>query len=180
MENSRQIYVACLASYNAGILHGRWVDLSYGPDAEDVWAEINEMLDASPEPGAEEFAIHDSQNLGVVREYESIKDLTERAAFISEAEDKTGDAYLGAGLLDNFHGNLNEARRTLETYSGCFNDAYEYGYYYAESFGDAGPSKFLEGYIDYKKLGEDLFVNSICIKKAEPTAWQKIHVFDNI
>ena len=46
-----RIYVACLASYNAGILHGRWIDADNG--AEQVQEEIENMLAESPEYGAE-------------------------------------------------------------------------------------------------------------------------------
>lgn len=42
-----RIYVACLASYNNGVLHGRWIDLD---DREEVEAEIAEMLRESPYP----------------------------------------------------------------------------------------------------------------------------------
>jgi len=50
-----RIYVACLAAYNSGRLHGRWIDAAQ--DAEDIKAQIAEMLKESPEPGAEEWAI---------------------------------------------------------------------------------------------------------------------------
>ncbi|QEU33463.1 MULTISPECIES: antirestriction protein ArdA [Stenotrophomonas] len=44
-----QIYVACLASYNAGVLHGEWIDLE-GRDADDVGGEIARILRESPHP----------------------------------------------------------------------------------------------------------------------------------
>ncbi|MBS7457712.1 antirestriction protein ArdA [Coralloluteibacterium stylophorae] len=44
-----RIYVACLASYNNGRLHGRWIDLD-GQDANDVRDEIAAMLRESPFP----------------------------------------------------------------------------------------------------------------------------------
>lgn len=44
-----QIYVACLASYNNGVLHGEWIDLE-GRDADDVRGEIARILRASPHP----------------------------------------------------------------------------------------------------------------------------------
>lgn len=43
-----KIYVACLASYNAGILYGKWIEAS--DDADAMSAEIQEMLAGSPEP----------------------------------------------------------------------------------------------------------------------------------
>lgn len=42
-----RIYVACLASYNNGKLHGKWIDVG---DVDDVWAGINEVLKTSPYP----------------------------------------------------------------------------------------------------------------------------------
>ncbi|WP_164090762.1 antirestriction protein ArdA, partial [Stenotrophomonas maltophilia] len=44
-----RIYVACLASYNAGVLHGEWIDLE-GRDADDVRDEIARILRESPHP----------------------------------------------------------------------------------------------------------------------------------
>lgn len=43
-----RIYVACLASYNNGVLHGRWIDAS--ADVADMWPEINAMLRESKFP----------------------------------------------------------------------------------------------------------------------------------
>ena len=47
-----RIYVACLAAYNNGILHGRWIDANQ--DAWAIWDEVSEMLKTSPEADAEE------------------------------------------------------------------------------------------------------------------------------
>jgi antirestriction protein len=47
-----KLYVACLAAYNAGILHGKWIDVC--SDLESIWTEIKAMLAASSEPDAEE------------------------------------------------------------------------------------------------------------------------------
>ena len=40
-----RIYVACLAAYNAGRLHGEWIDADQQIDA--LWAEVNAMLNRS-------------------------------------------------------------------------------------------------------------------------------------
>jgi len=47
-----RIYVACLASYNNGVLHGRWIDLD-GLDEIEVQDEINAMLRESKYPNVE-------------------------------------------------------------------------------------------------------------------------------
>ena len=65
------MYVACLAAYNAGRLHGKWVDLSAVSKlaftesgmVEVLQQCIDLILSESPEPGAEEWAIHDSHCL---------------------------------------------------------------------------------------------------------------------
>lgn len=47
-----RIYVACLAAYNSGRLHGEWIDCD-GKDESDIWNEINAMLAQSPEPNVQ-------------------------------------------------------------------------------------------------------------------------------
>lgn len=47
-DTAPRIYVACLASYNNGVLHGRWIDAS--ADVADMWPEIHAMLRESKFP----------------------------------------------------------------------------------------------------------------------------------
>lgn len=54
-----RIYVASLSDYNAGRLHGAWLEAAQS--VEELEAGIGQMLAASAEPGAEEWAIHDSE-----------------------------------------------------------------------------------------------------------------------
>jgi len=54
---SPAIYVASLADYNNGVLHGAWIDAAREP--ADIEADIKAMLDQSREPNAEEWAIFD-------------------------------------------------------------------------------------------------------------------------
>ena len=83
------IYVASLSDYNAGILHGRWIETC--DDQEAMQEQINEMLRASPTTArdgdkAEEWAIHDFEGFGPLRlgEYESLNTIARLAAGISE------------------------------------------------------------------------------------------------
>lgn len=63
MKTEIRIYVACLAAYNNGKLHGRWIDANQS--ADQIWDETNEILKTSPEqPNAEEWAIHDYEGFG--------------------------------------------------------------------------------------------------------------------
>jgi len=50
-ETAPRIYVASLSDYNAGHLHGRWIDATQ--DLEDIYLEIKEMLRESDYPNIE-------------------------------------------------------------------------------------------------------------------------------
>ena len=52
-----RIYVAGLAAYNAGHLHGVWIDATL--ELDDIQGQVDAMLAASPVEDAEEYAIHD-------------------------------------------------------------------------------------------------------------------------
>ena len=72
-KETPKIYVADLAAYVNGRLHGRWIEANQDP--EDIHQEIQEMLAESPEPSAEEHAIHDYEHFGSfhLAEYEDIE-----------------------------------------------------------------------------------------------------------
>lgn len=91
-----RIYVVCLATYNAGGLHGEWIDADQ--DIDQLWSKINGMLAASPEENAEEWAIHDFEGFGSfsLNEYEGIESVQEMAVFIGEHGE------LGAEVIVSF------------------------------------------------------------------------------
>lgn len=108
-----RIYVACLAAYNGGRLHGVHIDLE-GKDKDDIWAEINAMLKRSPEPGAEEWAIHDYEGFGPLRlsEYESI----DKIVAIAEKVEEHGQAFLG--WMSNEERDVDDFDRFEDQYRG--------------------------------------------------------------
>lgn len=67
-----RIYVASLADYNAGQLHGTWLDARR--DLAGLQAEIDDLLASSRLPDAEEWAIHDHDGFGIwtPSEYEAL------------------------------------------------------------------------------------------------------------
>jgi len=73
MSEEIRIYVADLAAYNNGKLHGVWIDATQ--DLDDIQEQINAMLEKSPEGFAEEYAIHDDEGFGgySVGEYDGIQ-----------------------------------------------------------------------------------------------------------
>lgn len=107
-----RIYVASLSDYNAGRLHGTWLDAT--GDAEELTTGVDDMLTRSPETHAEEWAIHDYEGFGPLRlsEYESLDAISRIAGGIAthgpafahwaaiagtapEDLDNFDDAYLG-------------------------------------------------------------------------------------
>lgn len=52
MSDEIRIYVADLAAYNAGHLHGIWIDATL--ELDEIQARVSAMLEASPVKGAEE------------------------------------------------------------------------------------------------------------------------------
>ena len=76
-----RIYVACLAAYNSGYLHGAWIDATEG--VSEMQDQVNSMLAASPIAGAEEYTIHDYEDFGgaFISEYAGLPDVSEIASF---------------------------------------------------------------------------------------------------
>lgn len=106
------IYVASLADYNNGRLHGEWLDAARDPS--DIHADIAAMLARSKEPDAEEFAIHDFEQFGSCRihEYDSIELVSRLAigirehggAFAAYADLVGSENATETGFTDTYHG----------------------------------------------------------------------------
>lgn len=79
-----QVWIACLAAYNNGRLHGEWVDAAVSD--EELIARAQQILASSPEPGAEEWAIFDYEDFGAfqVGEYEQLETVARVARGITE------------------------------------------------------------------------------------------------
>lgn len=162
-----RIYVACLAAYNHGYLHGEWIDANQ--DAWAIYDEIAAMLKASPIPDAEEWAIHDYEGFeGVsISEYAGIDSVAEKAAFIVE------HGKLGAELIAHF-GELEEAREAIsDRYHGEYADLSDYVQEITEECLTIPES--LRFYIDWKAMARDAEMNGDLI--TIETARDQIHVF---
>ena len=172
MKNSTQtaedirIYVACLAAYNNGILHGHWIDATQSP--EDIRDGINQMLKCSPIDDAEEWAIHDYDGFGTcyLSECEDIQTVSLLAMFIEEHGE------LGAELYSHF-GDLECASKAMEdSYCGCYESIADYARYLTEDT-TCIPDN-LSHYIDYESMGRDM---AICDVFTIETAHDEVHVF---
>jgi antirestriction protein len=148
-----RIYVACLASYNSGLLHGEWIDANQSPDA--ILEAIQAMIQASPTPYAEEWAIHDYENFhGVqIHEYTSLETVSKIALAIEEHGEAVAAFinYHGLDYLDNFE----------EQHQGTYASEADF---VEEMLEDTGALEPLEKagllyYIDFEKMARDWFIN---------------------
>lgn len=84
LKEQPRIWIACLAAYNDGKLHGEWITADR--ESEELYADIEAMLARSPVPLAEDWAIFDYENFGSFRihEFESIELVSKLALGIAE------------------------------------------------------------------------------------------------
>lgn len=107
-----RIYVASLADYNAGTLHGRWIDAVQ--DADQIWEQVRAMLAESRLPLAEEWAIHDYNEFGGLRidECESLETVSAIAKGIAEY----GEAFAAwANMIG-----IDEAAKNADQFADCY------------------------------------------------------------
>jgi len=112
MSEEIRIYVACLASYNNGVLHGAWIDATQGE--EGIWREVNQMLLKSPVEFAEEWAIHDYAGFDDIQlsEYASFETVVVYADFIKTHGE------IGSKLISYF-GDIEDAQNAIsDHYAG--------------------------------------------------------------
>lgn len=175
-----RVYVACLASYNNGVLHGKWIDADQCADA--IAEEVQEMLRESrfPDvtvtcpicnrecleagfeacthcnntgevPSAEEHAIHDYEGFEGIKLSES-EDF-ETVAHHAEMLEEHGAAW--AAFVD-WTGEDSEAR-FQDLYLGQFDSMTAYAEEYVESTGMLqGVDETVRRYFDYEAFGRDL------------------------
>ena len=162
-----RIYVACLAAYNNGCLHGRWIDAT-SPD--EIWDAVRAMLADSPEPDSEEHAIHDYEGFegANLSEYASFETVCELADFIEEHGE------LGGKVLCHFGDDLAEARAAFEDYAGEYHSAADFAEQLHEDTGTEIP-KSLRYYIDWQALARDMALNGEIM--VFQTGFDEVHVF---
>ena len=160
-EDSPRIYVACLAAYNSGYLHGCWINATQ--ETDEIIDQVNAMLKKSPVGYAEEWAIHDYSGFyGIsISESESFEKISELAQKIQEFEDDdyrvNGEVF--AQLYQDF--GLDEALRMIEEdYIGCYESVSDLAYEQENSNGSLDEiPQHLKGYIDYDAIGRDIELN---------------------
>jgi antirestriction protein len=133
-QDRPRIYVASLSDYNAGRLHGVWLDADQ--DAVQLAEEVHGMLASSPEPFAEEYAIHDYEGFGRVQigEYESLA----RVAALARGIVEHGEAFAAWASLDS------STDPSLDRFEEAFRGTWASVEDYAEELlADLGAAEFL-------------------------------------
>lgn len=154
----RRIYVACLSSYNSGILHGEWITLL---DDQLIWdieisiyiqKEIDKMLKSSKMPNAEEWAIHDYDNFIDLGEYPSIKEISSYAYAIE------GHGYeVVKGFKEMYPSEDIELLDDKQYHTG-YSNFQDYADNYADEvvLAEYDSDSNIVNYFDYEKFSRDL------------------------
>ena len=150
-----RIYVASLSAYNAGTLHGEWIDADQ--DADEIWAEVQAMLKECPENNrhgcpSEEWAIHDHEGFGSwsPSESESFDTVAQMAELIKEY----GEAFT---IYAEDVGVEQAAENFAEAYQGEWRSGAEFAEELADSIGAINSdAKWPLYYIDWERAWHDL------------------------
>lgn len=152
------LWIGCLAAYNAGTLHGEWMQASTSTD--EMYTAIQEILATSPEPHAEEWEIMDTDNLP--REI-CRADLYTVAAYTQALEDLRqypNPAELLAAWVDWRGPDELDAAYIQDVYLGQFDNVQAYAEQYADDCGMLnGLPEHLRPYFDFAAFARDLELN---------------------
>lgn len=167
-----RVYVASLAMYSSGYLHGAWIDLS--PDEEEMQRQIDTMLRTGIIQGGE-WAIHDSDipGLSSLPEYYTVEQLVQLATLLEE------HGALFALALDEYGGNIEDAIQMMERYAGAYPSK---EHYMEECYGEAldATPKEVRPYVDLERWFDDIILNGAkCFEIYDETTYETIyHIFD--
>jgi antirestriction protein len=172
MSTNPRVYVACLAAYNNGRLHGTWIDANQS--ADELREDVQRMLAASPEPGAEEWAIHDYEGFGELRlsEWESFERVSAIAAGIAEH----GDAF-SAWLSYDESQDVTDMQAFEDAYRGEWGSLRAYAEDFADDIGlydaaEKSGSHYVT--VDIDALERDLDIELYTTKSDHHT----VYIFD--
>ena len=142
-----RIYVACLASYNRGVLFGQWIDLQEMEDVDVLREEIKEMLKLSPTDGAEEWRVDDSEGLprSLRGEWPDLDQLMEYAENVGSVDDP--EAY--KACCENQH-SVCDVNEFMEVFMGHYESETDFAEEFYEERGEN--LGVLESYIDWERV----------------------------
>ena len=166
--NGAQIYVASLSDYNAGRLHGEWIDADQS--AEEIQAAVSAMLAESKEFIAEEWAIHDYEGFAGLRieEYDSF----ERVAMLAELVEEHGEAFALWYDWQTWSEDDDLGEMFQEHYCGSANSEEEYVEQWHEDCGYEIPD-WLRCHVDWESVAREFQMDYYMPRASDGT----VHVF---
>ena len=151
-NDTPNVYIACLACYNAGRLHGVRVD---AVDA-DVIGAAQVAMQAECGHTDNDWAIHDQEGFGHVTPSESMS-FTDLAA-LGAAIEEHGAAYLA--YVGNVGSDYATPEGFADSYVGEYASKLDYAYSYVEDTGMLdGVNQLITSYFDYEAFARDLFMD---------------------
>lgn len=170
-----RIYVASLSDYNAGRLHGAWLDADQ--PVEQLADAVQAMLASSTEPSAEEYAIHDYEGFGslALNEFDSLERVASLAAGIAEH----GEAFAAWASLDS--GTEPTLAGFEQAFRGTWPSVVEYA---ADLLADLGVDEVLPYVPDwlapYVRVDSEAFARDLLISGdiAAIEGDEGVHIFD--
>lgn len=145
-NSTPRVYVACLACYNDGKLHGIWIDAT---DADEIDASRKAMQEQCGHTD-NDWAIHDHEGFhGItISESESFEKVAEIAALLEEH----GEAYAA------YVGIVGEDYATEEGFRDAYEGEYDSPEDYAEEYvkDTCDLPEFALNYFDFEKFARDL------------------------
>ncbi len=150
-----RIYVACLAAYNNGQLHGQWIDANQS--AGDIHSQIASMLKSSPQINAEEWAVHDYEGFGEIRLNEW-PDIDRVAALARLIEDHGEALTLWYQSQDAEYFDVADLEeKFLEQWQGAHDSEVAFVDQLLESTGQLSAiPKWAQNYFDFESYARDL------------------------
>ena len=130
-----RIYAACLASYNSGILYGRWIDVA-GEWVDEIRDQISAMLEKSLAPDAEEYAIHDYDDLPNFGEHPDLQAIADYSRLVDSAAESGYNQDEVRAIVDNYNGNIDDAEKALENAFGVWDSWRDYADEHADERSD--------------------------------------------
>lgn len=169
-----RVWVGSWSDYNAGILHGEWIDV-IGLDSDELQEKINSILADSPTAKregmpAEEWSVFDSEGFEPfdIGEYSTVDDIISACDIIDESET---DDRLGAliAFIDAFGIDAGKDRERVlsdldNAYAGTFDSDRDFADDRAEAAGiwERIP-EYLHPYFDLDFYARDLLLNDFTV-----------------
>ena len=149
-KNQPQVYVACLAAYNSGHLHGEWITPK--TDKDELQEQIDKVLKSSPIKGAEEWAIHDYDSFPNLGEYPDLDKLIQ----VQGAIDEHGQ-YVVNAFLENW--SVEDLDHINDAYFGEYDSFREFAEQLADDTMLIDCPEHIKSYFDYEKWERNLSYN---------------------